>query len=238
MTTKLRCLLLDDEIPGLTYLKMLCEQVPGLEVVKAFNQSSVFMSELPELDFDLCILDIEMPGMDGLSVAGLLSGKPIIFTTAYKEYAATAFELNAIDYLVKPLKKDRLIQAVRKVQTWVGQQQPRSFLQVNSNKGKAIVFFDQILMIQISPDESRDKIVWLKDGSKLTIKNISFSKLKQDLPDHLFCQINKQEMIHLHVVRFFVQDEIATTIMETPNRPITLRLSDLFRKEFLQKVSN
>ena len=97
MNTKIKCLLLDDELPGLTYLKMICEQVPGVEVVRAFNDPLKFIAESEQLDFDLCILDIEMPQMSGLEVARLLAGKPVIFTTAYKEYAAEAFDLNAID---------------------------------------------------------------------------------------------------------------------------------------------
>ena len=105
MNTKLRCLLLDDELPGLTYLKMLCEQLPELEVVKAFNSPDIFLKEVPNLDFDLCILDIEMPAMNGLHVANLLQGKPVIFVTAYKEFAAEAFDLDAIDYVRKPVKK-------------------------------------------------------------------------------------------------------------------------------------
>src|SRR5690606_6558733 len=85
---KLKCLLLDDELPGLAYLKMLCEQIPQLEVVKAFNHPQSFLEELPALEFDLCILDVQMPGMNGLQVANLLQGKPVIFATAYKDYAA------------------------------------------------------------------------------------------------------------------------------------------------------
>ena len=84
---------------------MLCEQLPELEVVKAFNNPEVFLSELPNLDFDLCILDIEMPQMNGMQVANLLNGKAVIFTTAYKEYAAEAFDLDAVDYVSKPIKK-------------------------------------------------------------------------------------------------------------------------------------
>lgn len=114
MEKELKCLLLDDELPGLTYLKMLCEQIPGLSVVKSFNDPSRFLEEFPSLDFDLCIIDIEMPQFDGLKVANLLQGKAVIFATAYKEYAAEAFDLNAVDYLRKPVSLDRLKRAIDK----------------------------------------------------------------------------------------------------------------------------
>ena len=77
---------------------MLCEQIPQLEVVKAFNRPDLFIEESSKLDFDLCILDIEMPQTNGIQIAELLKHKLIIFTTAHKEYAAEAFDLNAVDY--------------------------------------------------------------------------------------------------------------------------------------------
>ena len=101
LSTKLKCLLLDDELPGLTYLKMLCEQIIDIEVVKTFNDPVLLLNEQSFLDYDFCIMDIEMPSMNGLQVANLLNGKPVIFTTAYKEYAVEAFDLNAIDYVQK-----------------------------------------------------------------------------------------------------------------------------------------
>ncbi|MES1226066.1 MAG: response regulator, partial [Bacteroidota bacterium] len=141
MNTKLKCLLLDDELPGLTYLKILCEQIPTLEVVKTFNSPENLLLSLPDLDYDLCIMDIEMPGMDGLQLANLLRGKPVIFTTGYKEYAAEAFDLDAVDYVRKPIKKERLEQAVEKAIKRVNSgSRAKSFIQLNTDKGKAIIF--------------------------------------------------------------------------------------------------
>lgn len=108
MKTTIKCILLDDELLGLRYLKMLCEQIPEIEVVKSFDNPEKLLKEAADLDFDLCILDIEMPGINGLSVANLLNDKPVIFTTAYKDFAVEAFELDAIDYITKPVKKERL----------------------------------------------------------------------------------------------------------------------------------
>jgi two-component SAPR family response regulator len=128
-------LLLDDELVGLTYLKMLCEQIPEVDVVKAFNHPEVFLAEVPKLEFDLCILDIEMPGMNGLQIANLLNGKPVIFTTAYKEYAAEAFDLNAVDYVRKPVKKERLQQALLKAENRIlNKNQDKQFIQLNTAK--------------------------------------------------------------------------------------------------------
>jgi len=238
LNTKLRCLLLDDELPGLTYLKMLCEQLPELEVVRAFNSPDVFLKEVPSLEFDLCLLDIEMPGMTGLHVANLLRGKPVIFVTAYKEYAADAFDLDAIDYIRKPVQKDRLVQAVQKaVKRIAAIPAPKDFVQLNTDKGKTLLFFDQVSYIKTSESDSRDKVVQLHDGTTLTLKNISFEKLLEILPPANFCRVNKKELLSLKSVNFFSHDEITTHILLASGKPLTLSLSEAYRQEFISKVS-
>ncbi len=236
MNTKLKCLLLDDEIPGLTYLKMLCQQIPNLEVVKAFNNPQAFLKEATHLEFDFCIIDIEMPVMNGLQVANLLNGKPVIFSTAYKNYAVEAFDLNAIDYIVKPIRKERLQQAVDKAFTILhSKKEVKEFIQINSDKGKSILFFEQLVYIKTSDVDSRDKIVQLSDGSTITIKNKSFNALLSELPKNKFVRINKKEIISLKAVQFFSFDEITTNIVSSIGN-LKLNLSDSYRKEFIEKI--
>jgi len=211
-------LLLDDELPGLTYLKMLCEQIPDLEVVRAFDNPVKFLEEVKNLDFDFCILDIEMPEMNGLQIANLLNGKPVIFATAYKEYAVEAFDLNALDYLTKPIKTERLQKAVEKAKIFIrnsSHQNLRTFIQLNTDKGKAVLFFDKIAYIRTSATDSRDKVARLFDGEEFVLKNISFPKLLKLLPASDFCRINKKEIISIKAVQVFSFDEI-TTGLQTP----------------------
>ncbi|MFT3739956.1 MAG: response regulator [Breznakibacter sp.] len=240
MNTKLKCLLLDDELPGLTYLKMLCEQLPELEVVKAFNNPVLFMEEAGQIDFDLCILDIEMPQMNGLQIANLLNGKPVIFTTAYTDYAAEAFDLDAVDYIRKPVNRERLQQAVRKAiaRTGMGNHQGknRQFVQLNTDKGKALVFFDQLCYIKTSDIDSRDKIAKLSGGEEFTIKNISFNELTTQLPQNDFCRINKKELIALKTVQVFSSNEITVSVKDVTGKNLKLALSETYRNEFLRKV--
>jgi DNA-binding LytR/AlgR family response regulator len=238
LNTKLKCLLLDDEIPGLTYLKMLCEQLQDLEVVKAFNSPSYFLDEVPKLDFDFCILDIEMPEMNGLQVAALLKGKPVVFTTAYKEYAAEAFDMDAVDYVRKPVKKERLQQAVDKVKHRLeSKNQGARFVQLNTDRGKALIYFDQLLYIKASEVDSRDKTALLADLSSVTLKNISFEKLQELLPKEDFVRVNKKEMIALKMVQTFLSDEITTKINMPSGALLKVVLSDAYRKEFIQRVN-
>jgi len=237
LNTKLRCLLLDDELPSLTYLKMLCEQIPELEVIRAFNNAVLFLKETPELEFDLCILDIEMPDFNGLQVANALKGKPVIFTTGYKEYAAEAFDLDAIDYVRKPIKLERLQLAVQKaiLRTDKGSA-PKNYIQLNTDKGKTLIFPDHIGYIRSSETDSRDKMVYVQDNATVLLKNISFARLLDILPLGQFCQINKKELIAFSSVHFFSHDAITTNIVQTDGKPMVLFLSDTYRKGFIQLV--
>lgn len=229
--------MLDDELPGLTYLKMLCEQIPELEIVKAFNNPQTFLKELSNLDFDLCIMDIEMPDMNGLQVANLLNGKPVIFTTAYKEYAAEAYDLDAIDYVRKPVKMERLQQAISKAKSKLGTtKEEKEFVQLNTNKGKTLIFFDQLCYLKVSEVDSRDKIIRFFDGAEMTLKNISFDKVLSLLPKKQFVRINKQEIIALKAIQVFTFDEIVTNIVLPSGQNLKLLLSETYRNEFLQKV--
>lgn len=232
-------MLLDDELPGLTYMKMLCEQLPDLEVVKAFDNPNKFLIEAPNLDFDFCILDIEMPEMNGLQIANLLNGKPVIFATAYNEYAAEAFDLNALDYIRKPIKLERLKQAVDKAKKHLESStkiNPKTYIQLNTNKGKAILFFDKIAYIKTSENDSRDKVARLFEGEEFVLKNITFDKLTELLPTIEFCRLNKKEILSLKAVQVFSFDEIITNLINEQGKNIKLSLSESYKNEFLQKV--
>ena len=216
---------------------MLCEQIPELEVVKAFNSPVKFCADLSKLDYDLCILDIEMPEMNGLQVANLLNGCPVIFTTAYKEYAADAFDLNAVDYIRKPLTKERLEKAVKKALSLHNNaKETKEFFHLNTNKGKAILFFDKIAYIKTSENDSRDKVARLFNGEEFVLKNITFDKLTDLLPTADFCRINKKEILSIKAVQVFSFDEITSNLISDQGKNIKLSLSENYRNEFLQKV--
>lgn len=237
MNTRLRCLLIDDELPGLTYLKMLCEQIPDLEIVKTFNDPEKLIREMPSLDFDLCITDIEMPGVDGLHLAEALKDKLIIFITAYKHYAVDAFDLNAVDYITKPVKKERLEVAVEKARERMDRKtEARNSMQVNTDKGRSIVYFDTVVYIKTAAIDSRDKEILLDDGSFLLLKNINFKTLLEELPANDFCRINKKEIIALNRVNFFSHNEITLSQRDQNEKKITLSVSEIYRSDFLARV--
>ncbi len=215
---------------------MLCGQNGALEVVKAFDSPQKLLAEIDALDFDLLICDIEMPGADGLSVARALKGKLVIFCTAYKEYAADAFDVDAVDYITKPVRPDRLQRAVEKAVARFEKNYLPAFSTFNTDKGKAVLYFGQIALVRTGASDSRDKEVLLGNGASMLLKNISFEQLLAVLPADGFCRINKQELVALSSVRFFAHNEITLHQSNASGKAIALSLNEKYRANFLQKM--
>ncbi|WP_407402306.1 LytR/AlgR family response regulator transcription factor [Chryseobacterium sp.] len=236
MSTTIKCVILDDELLALSYLKLLCEQIDNIAVVKVFNNPLVFVKEIDKLDFDVCILDIEMPGMTGLQVAELFSSsKKIIFTTAYKEYAAEAYDLNVVDYVRKPIKIERLQQAFEKIKLINTPSQKQDYIELNTNFGKTTIITDQIVYIKTSEIDSRDKEILLRDNTTLILKNISFKTLMDLLSPHRWIQVNKKEIIALCCIKVFSHQEIITTLPINKDYFRKIQIGDAYRSS-LQKA--
>ena len=107
---------------------------------------------------------------------------------------------------------------------------------MNTDKGKALLYFDQIQYIKTALTDSRDKEVLLADGSFLILKNINFDSLLSQLPEADFCRVNKKEIIAMAAVKFFNHNEITLNFQEKNGKPITLVLSETYRSDFLTKV--
>ena len=116
----MRVLIVDDEAPARDRLRRLIDQLDGAEVVGEAADGRAALEAHRALQPDVLLLDIRMPGMDGMAVARDLARLPqppvVIFTTAYGEHALEAFDAEAVDYLVKPVRKERLEQALSRVQ--------------------------------------------------------------------------------------------------------------------------
>lgn len=116
---KLKALIVDDELPARKELRFLLDTIPQVEVVGEAATAPEALKLIAALDYSVIFLDVEMPGMNGIELARLLqqhARQPyIIYITAYEEYAVQAFEVNAVDYLLKPFDEKRLGRALEKV---------------------------------------------------------------------------------------------------------------------------
>jgi len=227
----IKCVILDDELLAISYLKLLCEQIENVEVVKAFNDPNLFLNEIENIDCNVCILDIEMPGMNGLQVVEHIpDSKKIIFTTAYKEYAAEAFDLNVVDYVRKPIKIERLAQAFEKAGKLIQNTHKKDFIEWNTNIGKTIIFTNQIAYIRTSEIDSRDKDITLRDGTTIVLKNLNFKNLLEMLPAKDFAQVNKKEIIALSFIKVFSNNEIITAIPANDKSFLKLQIGEIYKK--------
>src|SRR5690348_12064128 len=112
----MRILIVDDEAPARARLRQMLAEQPDVEVAGEAGTGVDAMQLASQVKPDLLLLDIQMPGCSGLDVAACLSPRPhIVFCTAYEQYAVDAFELNALDYLLKPISRARLAQALDRV---------------------------------------------------------------------------------------------------------------------------
>lgn len=234
MDKTLRVVLLDDELLALAYLRTLCDSIPGIEVVKAFNDPVIFLSEIKNLTFDFCISDIVMPSLTGLEVAQELKSVPIIFTTAHNEYAADAFDIEAIDYLRKPVQRERLARAIEKVQIHIEQLKSQATWTVNTNKGKLSIQQSHIVSFSTDTYDRRDKLLLLENGDQFVVKNKSFDQLLQELDAVSFIRISKSELISADFIQGYQGDFVISKLRNEEGKYREFNLSENYRKSFLE----
>ena len=230
----IKCILLDDEFPMLSYLQALCRELEGIEVIKSYNNPLKFLDEMDKLDFDTCVLDINMPGINGLELANRLGGKAIIFSTAYKDYAAEAFDLDAVDYLRKPYQLERLEKAFNKAKIWLSDKNHVTpvYVELNTSQGKSRLNTNDIAYIVVAENDRRDKEIQFKDGENLLAKNITFDEILSKFPQRRFCKINRKTAIALQAVSHYTTQTVSCELT-TQKNPVQFKLSEQYREQFM-----
>jgi two-component system, LytTR family, response regulator AlgR len=123
MGKPLRTLIVDDEPLAIERLQILCARIAGISLIGTATDGAGALRLMQALTPDLLLLDIQMPGMDGLAVANALAGRSVrpalIFVTAFDQFAVAAFDVAAVDYLLKPVEAERLERAIARVRTHI-----------------------------------------------------------------------------------------------------------------------
>ncbi|WP_415037207.1 hypothetical protein [Flavobacterium sp.] len=132
---------------------------------------------------------------------------------------------------------ERLQKAVGKAVEQFRKPAVNRFAPFNTDKGKALLYFNRIILVRTAVQDSRDKEVLLQDGQVMLLKNISFDALSEVLPPNGFCRVNKKEILALSAIRFFSHDEITLQATDKNGKPITVGLSEKYRPDFLEKVN-
>lgn len=200
----LRVIIIDDEPLAINVLKNYVEQVSQLELVQAFSNAIDANLFLQENEVDIIFLDINMPILDGLNFLESLQAPPmIVITTAHEEYALKSFELEAIDYLVKPIPFPRFLRAINRIislkqgsgsGSQANNEKPSIFVKVDKKKLQKI-FIDEIVVVESLKDYIR-----IKTTSAKYIIHKTLGSFTDELPSDKFLRIHRSYTIAIDKV--------------------------------------
>ena len=217
---KLKALIIDDEEPARDIMKHYLKEMDEIEIIGESSDGFSGLKAIQELKPDLVFLDVQMPKLTGLELLELLDQPPlIIFSTAYDHYAIKAFEMNAVDYLLKPYSKERLIQAVQKAfaQAGTGEKSTTSvqnlvktleenteYLQriaVKSRHKVSVIPVNDVIFLEAEGDYV---MIHTKDNKHLKEKTMKYFETHLD-PDR-FIRVHRSSIVnadHIHRLELY-----------------------------------
>jgi len=206
---KIRCLIVDDEPLSQDVLKKYIGDSPVLELVgtcfDAFEANEVLCTN----DIQIIFLDINMPKLSGIRFIRTLSNPPlVIFTTAYPEYAIEGFEVDAIDYLVKPFSYERFLKAVNKAVEKITFSQLKKpagdgYMLLKSDKKVYKVDFRDICYMQSFGD-----YIKVFTTEKCIVIHDTFLKIQEQLPEEFFARVHKSYIIALDKIKYMEGNQV------------------------------
>ncbi len=220
----IKCLIVEDEIPAAKVISKYIQEIPGMEVTSSCKNAMEALNVLKNETIDLVFLDIQMPGINGIEFTKILSNSlPVILTTAYREFAVEGFELEVLDYLVKPISFERFFKAVSKIY------KSNTFPTIPSREGtdasdqaiREFKSFDE-MYIYVRVDKKM-KQVWLKEiiyiesigdyvkiitDHEVIVTYLKIGYLEKKLPGTTFTRIHRSFLISRGRVSSFTSNTI------------------------------
>jgi two-component system, LytTR family, response regulator len=232
----MRVLIVDDERLARSELKRLLKAFPEITVVGEAGHADEALDKIEELRPDLLFLDIQMPGRNGFEMLEALEYLPsVIFTTAFDEYALKAFDVNALDYLLKPIEPKRLAATISKVQEWsakslVAQEQQLFDRQVFVKEGENCWFvrIDEIRLLESEGNYTR---LYFDTHKPLIPRSLNY--LEGRLDPKLFFRASRRHIINLRWVGALEQDldgNLIVRITGAPEVKLSRRQSQKFKE--------
>jgi two-component system LytT family response regulator len=211
----IRIVIIDDETPAREIIKHYLKEVESIEIIAECADGFNGLKTISTMKPDLVFLDIQMPRLTGIEMVEVLTEKPeIIFTTAYDQYAIRAFELNAVDYLMKPYQKRRFLEAVKKaidkIQAGKGNKEPASQIlaklpepiapvnRIVVRKGNAI---NLIPVEQIRYVEAQDDYVMIFHTTGKALKQQTMKFYEDNLPKADFVRIHRSYIVKVGEIK-------------------------------------
>jgi|SRR5215831_11494937 len=208
---QLKCLIIDDEPLAQNVIENYLYNFSFIELVAKCENAIVALELIKKQKVDLIFLDISMPFISGIDFIKTLQNPPqIILTTAHKEFAAESYELNVLDYLVKPISFERFLKAINKLDIHisdvakpvVNNPEDDSFIYVRSEKKNVKVLFREILFI-----ESLKDYIKIHTLDKTIVTQVSISAIEQRLPDN-FLRIHRSFIIAKDKITAYTQHDL------------------------------
>lgn len=182
---------LDDEILALKVIENYCNRIPDLQLEKTFHKQSDALKYLNKFPVDLLFLDIQMPQKNGLDFyKNIDQNTKVIFTTAFSEYAVDAFEINAVDYLLKPFSFERFLKAVEKAKE-NSKDSASDTLFIRADYKLHKIDFRDILFVEALDDYIK---IHLSDGTKITTRQ-TMKSIEDKLPSSQFARIHRSYLV-------------------------------------------
>lgn len=208
----MKCIIVDDNKMARMALKQLVSQVQGIELVAECTNAAEAQTQLATTSIDLLFLDIEMPDMSGIDLLKKLGNKKplIVFTTAKTDYAAEAFELNVVDYLVKPITLPRLQQAVEKAQEALDSDkqelkvEEQNFVFVKDGGMLKRISIDDILFLEAMGD-----YVKVHTAPKFHVVHATLKSIEEKLPSTKFLRVHRSYIVAINKIDFIQEGTIA-----------------------------
>ncbi|HYC28589.1 MAG TPA: LytTR family DNA-binding domain-containing protein [Chitinophagaceae bacterium] len=215
---KLRCIIADDEPVARKILKEFIEQMPNMELTAEFRNAMKTEAFLQDHEADLLFLDINMPRISGLQFLKKVTVRPlVILTTAYPEYALEGYELDIIDYLLKPIAFTRFQKAVKKAGDFIAlrekkeQDSPATFLFVKSEKRIEKIELGDILYV-----EGMGNYVNICTGNKKIVAYLTLKAIENRLPPEEFIKVHQSFIIPVSRIEFIEGNQIKIKEMVVP----------------------
>ncbi len=230
----IRCIAVDDEPLAINVIEHFCNKTPELELVCSFTNAPEALSYLKENSIDLVFLDINMPQMTGVELAKNLDKSiMVIFTTAYQNYAVEGYELEAVDYLLKPFSYDRFVRAINKAELMQsarqllkpseGDQDKAPFIMIRSDYSTVRVDTDTIICVEGLKD-----YVKIYTDDKNYVTKITMKLIDEHLSPYGFMRIHKSYIINLSKIKYVEHNHIML------NKDIGVSVGNSYRNNFTE----
>src|SRR5258708_6490178 len=221
MSIKTKCMVIDDEPLGIELIQNHLSHIETMQVVASCNSAMKAYEVLKHQKIDLLFLDIQMPLITGLDFLKSLKNPPkVIITTAFRNYAIEGYELDVVDYLLKPITFNRFLKAIEKYYQYVAGNphgvikgsKESDFIYLKSNKKNYKIHTTDILYIESIKDYIQ---VHSKDDNKLTVKQ-TMSEVETMLAGKSFLRIHRSYLINVEKITAFTATDIQINKTELP----------------------